>query len=257
MKRRESFRAVFLVLVFLCLLILVFNFKFLFSFLEKGASGIEEVTFRGLPFFSESAKVKHLEAENLSLLSKLASFNQLKNDNAALSDQFQTSYPQSPELLQADIIGAPDFIPGVSVPSVFILNKGTKDGVVRGSAVVIQNNLVGVVTFVSTNLSKVNLINNSGVSFTARTEDGNVGVIKNIGALILDNILLSENLTVGEMVFTKGDIDSSGVGIPQGLLVGKIISLEKNPSSLFQAAKVQSFVDLSNLSAVFIYLPNK
>jgi len=190
-------------------------------------------------------------------LSKLASFDQLKNDNAALSDQFQTSYPQSLQLLKADIIGAPDFIPGVSVPSVFILSKGSKDGVVKGSAVVIQNNLVGVVSQVSTNLSKVNLINNSGVSFTARTEDGNVGVIKNIGALILDNILLSENLTVGEMVFTKGDIDSSGVGIPQGLLVGKIISLEKNPSSLFQAAKVQSFVDLSNLSAVFIYLPNK
>jgi len=257
MKRRESFWPVFLVLVFLCLLILVFNFKFLFSFLEKGASGIEEVTFRGLPFFSESDKVKQLEAENLVLLSKLASFDQLKNDNAALSDQFQTSYPQSLQLLKADIIGAPDFIPGVSVPSVFILSKGSKDGVVKGSAVVIQNNLVGVVSQVSTNLSKVNLINNSGVSFTARTEDGNVGVIKNIGALILDNILLSENLTVGEMVFTKGDIDSSGVGIPQGLLVGKIISLEKNPSSLFQAAKVQSFVDLSNLSAVFIYLPNK
>jgi rod shape-determining protein MreC len=264
MKRRGSFWPVFLVIVFLSILISALfvsgNLKLLSSFLEKGVSGVQSVSFgvfQRLPFMSESAKVKKLEETNLDLLSQIVSVEKLKKENAALSDQFQTSYPQSMQLLKADIIGAPDFIPGVSVPDVFILNKGAKDNVRQGCAVIIKDNLVGVISNVSDNLSKVNLVNNSSVSFTAKTQNGAVGVIKNAGALTLDNILLSEDIRMGELVLTKGDIDNDGVGIPQDLVVGKIISVEKNPSSLFQRAKVESFVNFGNLLTVFVYIPNK
>jgi rod shape-determining protein MreC len=198
-----------------------------------------------------------LEEANLELLSQIVSLEKLKKENAALSDQFRTSYPQSLQLLEADVIGVPAFIPGVSVPDVFILNKGAKDNVKEGCAVVIKDNLVGVISNVSDNLSKVNLVNNPSFSFTVKTQNGAVGVIKNTGALTLDNILLSENIAVGEFILTKGDINSDGVGIPQDLVVGKIISVEKNPSSLFQRAKVESFVNFGNLFTVFVYIPNK
>ena len=265
MKRRGSFWPVFLVVVFLCNLILAFSvsgkLNFLSTFLEKGVSGVQRVSFgvfQRLPFLSETAKVKKLEETNLNLLSQIVSVEKLKDENTALSDQFQTSYPQSMQLLRADIIGAPDFIPGVSLPDVFILNKGAKDNVRQGCAVIIKDNLVGVISSVSDNLSKVNLVNNSSVSFTAKTQNGAVGVIKNAaGTLTLDNILLSEDIGIGGLVLTKGDIDSDGVGIPQDLVVGKIISVEKNPSSLFQRAKVESFVNFGNLLTVFVYIPNK
>jgi rod shape-determining protein MreC len=264
MKRKTSFWPVFLVVVFLSILILTLSvsgkLNFLSSFLEKGVSGVQSVSFgafQRLPFLSESAKVKKLEETNLSLLSQIVSVDKLKKENAALSDQFQTSYPQSMQLLKADIIGAPDFIPGVSVPDVFILNKGAKDNVRQGCAVIIKDNLVGVISNVSDNLSTVNLVNNSSVSFTAKTQNGAVGVIKNTDALTLDNILLSEDVGIGELVLTKGDIGNDGVGIPQDLVVGKIISVEKNPSSLFQRAKVESFVNFENLLTVFVYIPNK
>jgi rod shape-determining protein MreC len=264
MKRRESFWPVFLVIVFLCLIISALSasgkLKFLSSFLEKGVSGVQGVTFgifQKLPFVSESAKIKKLEEANLELLSQIVSLEKLKKENAALSDQFRTSYPQSLQLLEADVIGVPAFIPGVSVPDVFILNKGAKDNVKEGCAVVIKDNLVGVISNVSDNLSKVNLVNNPSFSFTVKTQNGAVGVIKNTGALTLDNILLSENIAVGEFILTKGDINSDGVGIPQDLVVGKIISVEKNPSSLFQRAKVESFVNFGNLFTVFVYIPNK
>lgn len=265
MKRKENFWPAFLAVIFLCIVILVLslsgNLKFLSSFLEKGTSAVQSVifgAFQKMPFISESAKIKKLEETNLELLSRVAIFEKLKKENAALSDQFQTSYPQSIQLLQAQIIGALGFIPGVSVPNVFILNKGAKDNVKIGSAVVIKDNLVGVISQISTNLSKVVVVNNPLSSFTAKTQSGAVGIVKGgEESLTLGSILLSENIMGGELVLTKGDINSDGVGIPPYLVVGKITSVEKNPSDLFQKAKVESFVNFINLSTVFVYVQIK
>ncbi len=187
----------------------------------------------------------------------IADFEKLKRENAALSDQFQTFYPQSTQLLPARIIGAPGFIPGVSVPNVFILNKGAKDSIKIGSAVVIKDNLVGVISQVSTNLSKVEVVNNSSSSFTAKTQNGAIGIVRGGGNLTINNVLLSESIKPSEIVFTKGDISSNGFGIPPDLVVGKITSVEKNPSDLFQKAEIESFVNFVNLSTVFVYIQIK
>lgn len=264
MKRKTSFLPAFLVVLFLCIVILTFSLsgklRFL-SFLEKPASAVQSFSynlFQKLPFVSEGARIKILEKEKLELLSHVADFEKLKRENAALSDQFQTSYPQSVQLLEAKIIGAPGFVPGASLPNSLVLNKGSKDSLKKGEVAVIKDNLVGVITEVSVNLAKVSIINNSSLSFTAKTENGALGVIKGAGGdLTLENVLLSENIKVGELVLTKGDMNQDGIGIPQDLIVGKIKSVEKNPSDLFQKAKIESFVDFVNLSTVFVYIQNK
>lgn len=253
----------FLIVAFLSIIILALSVSGklqLLSFLEKPASAIQAFSyniFRKLPFVADSAGIKELENENLELLSRVSSFEKLKRENAALSDQFQTSSPSSSRLLPVQIIGAPSFVPGVSAPNVFILDKGLRHNVRVGNTVVVGNNLIGEVTQVSANLSKVNLVNNSSLSFTARTENGAVGIIKGGGVLTLDNVLLSENIRVGELVLTKGDVDQEGIGTPQDLIVGKIKSVEKNPSDLFQKAKIESLVNFAKLSTVFVYLETK
>ena len=264
MQRRENFWPAFLIVCFLCILILALsssgNLKFLSSFLEKGATSIQLVTFgifQKLPFITEDTRIKKLEDENLELLSRVITLEKLKKENQALSDQFQTSYPKSVQLLKADIVGAPGFVPGVSVPIVFILNKGEKDNIKKGCAVVIKDNLVGVISQVSANLSKVDTVNNSSFSSTVKTQNSAAGVIRGGNVLILDNILLSENIKTGELVLTKGDVNSDGSGIPQDLVIGKITSVEKNPSALFQKAKVESFVNFINLTSVFVYMQIK
>jgi rod shape-determining protein MreC len=260
MQRRENFWPAFLVVLLLCFLILALSFfgklNFLSSFLEKGTSAVQTATFgifNKLPFTTESAKIKKLEEANLDLLSRLAVLEKLKKENQALSDQFQTAYPKSFQLLKADVIGAPGFIPGVSVPDVFILNRGTKDNVKKGCTVVFKNNLVGVVSQVSENLAKVDLVDNPAFSFTAKTENGAAGLIKGSNTLVLDGILLSENVKTGELVLTKGSVNSSGIGILPDLVVGKVTSVEKNPSDLFQRARVESFVNFVNLDSVFVF----
>lgn len=263
MKRKEGFLPTFLVLFFLCVVILAFSLfgklKFL-SFLEKPTGAIQNFSynlFQKLPFVLESARIKKLEDENLELLSRVATFGKLKRENSALSDQFQTAYPQSLQLLPAQVIGAPGFIPGVSIPNILILNKGAKDNIKKGYAVVIKDNLIGVIVKTSDNLSKVNIINNSASSFAAKTQSGAVGVIKGGGSLTINNVLLSESIKEEELVLTKGDINQDGVGIPPDLIVGKIKSVEKNPSDLFQKAEIESSVDFTGLSTVFVYIQTK
>jgi rod shape-determining protein MreC len=259
MRKRESFLPAFFVVLFLCILTLFLslsgNLKSLSSFLEKGTSGIQSVTFKLIQkiTFSENKKIKELENERLELLSRVATFNKLKNENAALSDQFKTSYPPSDKLLKANIIGTSTFIPGVSVPNSFIIDKGSKDNLKVGSAVVVKDSLVGVILKVSSNISEVMVINNSSSSFTAKTQSGAIGIVKGGESIILGNILLSENLSLGELVLTKGSVNDDGVGIPSDLVVGKIIFVEKNPSDLFQQAKIESFVNFTKLSTVFVY----
>jgi cell shape-determining protein MreC len=51
---------------------------------------------------------------------------------------------------------------------------------------------------------------------------------------------------------TNGDITLSGSGFPPDLVVGKITSVEKKPSSLFQKAEVESFINFSKITAVFV-----
>ena len=263
MKKKESFFPVFFVVAFLCILLLTLSLsgklKFL-SFLEKSTIAIQSLSynlFQKLPFVSQDLSAKKLKEENLNLLSKIVEQEKLQKENAALSDQFKVSNPPSYKLLKADVIGAPGFVPGVSLPLSLILNKGSKDNLKVGLAVVIKNNLVGTIVGVSENLAKVNTLNNPSPSFTAKTENGAAGIVKGGASLTLENVLLSENIKAQELVLTYGDVDFNGIGVPQDLVVGKIISVEKNASDLFQKAKLESFVDFAKLSTVFIYLENK
>jgi rod shape-determining protein MreC len=264
MKNRASFIPFFL--VFLVLSFIIFGMSK--SGLLKPIEPIFQTVFAPVQSFvyeSFSAMTKlgfnfekqNLKNENMDLTKKLVDQNRLIADNKALRDQFETQNPKSTNLVSAQIIGAPGFIPGVSVPETFTINKGEADGVKSGNAVVVKNNLIGKIYKTTKFLSSVVLITNSTSSFTARTmETDALGVLKGQGgeAMVFDNVVLSDTLTAGDTVLTKGDVEVLGTGLMPELVVGKITAISKNPSSLFQKAKVESIVDFSKLSNVFVVL---
>jgi len=229
------------------------------SFLEKFFSPIQSVTyslFHKLPFVADDESLKKLKDENIELTKKLLDQKKLQSENAALKDQFETSNPRSQNLLHGKVIGAPSFIPGISFPTVFIIDKGEKDGVKNNQAVVFKDALIGRVEKTTKYLSKVILLSNSSFSFTAKTERGALGIIKREGngEITLNNVLLSEDLKKDDLVYTRGDLDEEGIGIPEDLIIGKIESIEKESSALFQKAKVRSMIDFTKLFNVFVVL---
>jgi len=212
-------------------------------------------SFSKIANFSQSSDIKLLKEENINLSQKIVNENNILQDNKALRDQFETLNPRSANLIPAQIVGAPGFLPGISTPETLIIGKGEADGVKVGQAVVYKDNLVGQISKTSSFVSEVNLVSNSSSSFTAETlQTQSLGVVKGQGGgqLILDNVLLSETLEKGDIVLTKGDVSQNGLGIPQNLVVGRINSVSKNPSELFQKAEIKSFLDFTNLTEVFI-----
>lgn len=212
-------------------------------------------TFAKISDFGSNSQITTLKAQNLELTKKLIDQTKLIADNKALRDQFQAQNPKSTNLIESDVIGAPAFIPGISIPEALILDRGENDGIKIGQAVVYQDNLVGKIVGVSSFSSSVVLISNSSLSFTAKsmTTQGQ-GVIKGQGGggMILDNVLLADNLQKQDTVLTKGDVNSLSLGFPPDLVVGKIISISKSPSDLFQKADVKSLIDFSKLTKVFV-----
>lgn len=204
-----------------------------------------------LPQFGSS----QLQKENLELSAKLIDQKMLAEDNKALRDQFQTASPKSSNLLPARIIASSGLIPVVSFPESFILDKGWKDGVKKGQAVVYKDNLIGVIRDVAEVASRVSLVSSTNFSFSAATvQTGALGIIKGEGSgqMILDNVLQKDVVKPKDLIISKGDINIDGFGIPPDLIIGKVTSVNKNPSSLFQSAKVVPIVNMLDLFDVFI-----
>jgi rod shape-determining protein MreC len=260
--QKRSFVSYFLIFFILSLLIFgaakVGFLNPLSSFLKDIFSPVQALTyetFNKVTGFGDNVQIGTLKAQNFALTKQLVDQNRLIGDNKALRDQFQTASPKSPGLIPADVVGAPGFIPGLSVPESLILNRGTNDGVKTGDAVVYENNLVGEVTQVTVNLSSVTLLTNSVSLFTAKTlATQALGVVKGQGGgeVVLDNVVLSDSLKKDDLVLTKGDVNVQNSGFPPDLTVGKIISISKNPSDLFQKADIQPLVNFSKLEKVFV-----
>lgn len=260
MQRRENLLPVFLFVFILSAGILGLSLmgktRGIEGFLQRisySIGGGISNTFQNLPLISQNQNIRKLQEENMLLASKIIDRQKLERENQALLDQFQTAKPKSYILLPAKVLGMLNFIPNISNPSSLILDKGEADGVKVGYAVVFKNNLVGKVTKVTFYLSKVDVINNSSSSFTARTEKGALGLVKGLGDLmVLDNVLMSDTLSKDDLVVTMPNQDIEGLGEPSNLVVGKIISIDRNPSAVFQRAEVESLLDFPSLSMVFV-----
>lgn len=188
-----------------------------------------------------------LREENNALRTQLAIMQELERDNNALRDQFETTSPSPKKLLPAMVIGVNQ--------DQLMVDKGEQDGIMRGDIVVVKDNVIGKVETVSPRVSVIRLITHPTTSFTAQTaKTAAIGVVKAQGgdSITLENVVLSDKLEKNDLIKTKGDVDEQGGGFPPDLIIGKIISVSKKDSNLFQVAQIRSLVDLNRLRIVFI-----
>jgi len=216
---------------------------------------LQRVLFGSSQYFGRVSE-SSLQKENSVLLHQIIQYKQQQKDDAALRDQFQTSAIPTTHLLPAHIIAEPGFIPGQTAVEDFLIDQGSKNGIKDGMAVVYKDNLLGRVIETTTHVSHVVLVSNGTVSFAAKTLSSDaLGVVKGQGGgdMLLDNVTLSQTLKNNDIVVTSGDMDMHGIGYPPNLVVGKIVSVQKDPSALFQRAHIVSLADITGLSLVFVY----
>lgn len=211
------------------------------------------------PFLKQSTTSRYdlLLKENEGLVYQLVKQNELLRENAALKSQFQETPSYNPSLLPALVIGQEGFLPGSSAIDTMIIDKGSSDGVRKGSAILVGRNALGLVSEVSPHRAKITLLTHQSSSVPASVTNpsqGIVGIVKGEGggSMVLDNVLLSQTLMIGDIVVTKGSETLDSEGFLPNLVIGKIRSVNRQPSELFQTAHVQSFVDPSTVSTVFV-----
>lgn len=263
MKQKTSFLPVAVI----CLVIA----SLLYVFAPRGEGFFSVLNFIIRPVLSpfgvlgtnHLSELDTVKAENRKLLEKLITFQTIIVENNALRDQFQTTYPKSNLLVPARIVGGQSLVPLVNSFEVVILDKGRKDGVVVGQAVVVGKYLVGKVERVSEYGSRAMLVGNPSFSLRvkiipkdleAQTVSFPLGLLKgkSAGQMDVENVLLSEKISVGDMVVSVGDEDEDGIGIMPDLIVGSVGSVDKKPSALFQSAQISPGIKLSNKNMVFV-----
>jgi rod shape-determining protein MreC len=142
------------------------------------------------------------------------------------------------------------------------INVGEKAGVEKGMMVISENLLVGRVESVERLSSQVVLVTDPSLKIAVIIrEEGQPG-IKARGILsgyfqnqmTLSEVLKSENVEPGDLVFTSGEEDSvvGETGWLADLLIGEVKEIEESQEKVFKKGIVSPLIDFQNLRSVFV-----
>jgi len=141
-----------------------------------------------------------------------------------------------------------------------VLPVGSKDGVQERAPVVTGEGLVGLVTRVEPDLSRVTLLTDSSSAVSARVlrtqasgvvEHGQAG-----DSLVLSRVSKQEVVRVGDEIVTSGwrlgDLASL---YPAGIPIGRVTYVGSLNTDLYQQVQIESDVDFSSLESVLVLVP--
>jgi len=250
-----------LVLILVIFLLNIFQ-KNVRSFFYSVSAPIQKVLWgvgdRVADFFGAIIKINSLKneldeekLENQELLSQIVTLRELKKENKVLREALEIELQKEFKLAFAQIIGK-----DISQDSILI-DKGSEDGISENMPVITQQKaLVGKISEVYKNLSKVMLISDKKSSFDAKIsvsdeEEKDIpGVVKGKGnfKIMFDLVPREEEVSRGEIVSTT----ALGGVFPKGLLVGQVKEAKKTDVEPFQEIEIESAFDIKNMETIFV-----
>lgn len=146
---------------------------------------------------------------------------------------------------------------GINWFSTFTIDKGSKQGIAKGMNVIAGSGLVGIVTDVGPNYSKVRSIidDSSNVSAMVLTTKDNFNVSGSLMNMNKDKVLPFSELRDENDKVQQGDpVVTSYVSdqYQQGLLIGYIYSVEDNANNLTKSGYITPVVDFQHLQDVLV-----
>lgn len=137
-----------------------------------------------------------------------------------------------------------------------IVDKGARDGVVRGLGVITPTGVVGKIINVSHTTSKVLLITDANSAVDSVVKRHQVrGIIEGYSEnrCKFSYVLKTEDIKPKDIILTSG---LNGI-YPQGILIGTVSDVVNKKSDFFQFVEVKPAVEFSKLYAVLILLKEK
>src|SRR6266852_3260781 len=209
--------------------------------------------------------------------SAISQIDRLRDDNSRLQTENDRLTLENVRLREQAIVGQQAerlqtlqrSIPFESVPAPVIardpagvlhsivLGIGTDDGVKVGHVVLSDQGLVGCVSEVGTNYSKVLLVTDSSSVVSALVQGSRAtGIVRGQfgDSLVMEWILASEGVRPGDVVLTAGLAAGTEIRslYPKGLVFGRVVEVSRAENAAYQRAVVAPAVDLRKLERVLV-----
>jgi rod shape-determining protein MreC len=194
-------------------------------------------------------EIERLQAENETLARENERLLEIQAQYQVLQELFNRA-AETPELRRiiANVIGQD---PNPILQSI-IIDKGFDDGIRVGMPVEAARGLVGQVYRVTNQAAQVALLTETASAIPVRLGTTRAtGMLRGAGRGALptiDWIDLKYQVEPGELVITSG----LGGKFPENLVIGRVLSVERNEAELFQRAVVQPAADFDAIEMVFV-----
>jgi len=189
---------------------------------------------------------EELKKTNQELTSQIVSLQGLREENNILRETVNVGIQKDFKLVLVDLISK-DFS-----EDLILINKGAEDGLSVGMPVITaQKVLLGKISEVSENFSRVILISHYQSSFPAQIQEkGTTGIVKGGGnfQLSLEKIPHESEIKEGDLVITT----SLGGDFPKELLIGRVKKIQKSDIEPFQKVELSPFFNIEELETVFV-----
>jgi rod shape-determining protein MreC len=209
--------------------------------------GLSDVWRETAAVFRRPAEIERLQSQVDLLAERVVRFEEVEQENTRLRELLAFRQRLVGDLLAASVIGRD----ATGVARTITIDRGERDGVRKGAAVVAPAGVVGQVFLAGAHAARVLLItdHNSGLdAIVQRTRARGIieGTIAD--ACGLKFVKRTEDLQQGDVIVTSG-VD--GI-FPRGMAIGQITSVDKRGQGLFQYANVRPFVDFDRLEEVLV-----
>jgi rod shape-determining protein MreC len=209
--------------------------------------GLADVWHETAAVFRRPAEVERLQSQVELLAERVVRFEEVEQENTRLRELLAFRQRFAGDLLAASVIGRD----ATGVARTLSIDRGERDGVRKGAAVVAPGGVVGQVFLAGAHAARVLLItdHNSGLDAIVQRTRAR-GIIE--GTITegcgLKFVKRTEDLQQGDVIVTSG-VD--GI-FPRGMAIGQITSVDKRGQGLFQYANVRPFVDFERLEEVLV-----
>jgi rod shape-determining protein MreC len=172
---------------------------------------------------------------------------ELEGENARLRQLLEFREHLAGDLIAAHVVGRD----ATGLARTIVIDRGERDGVFKGTAVVVPAGVVGHVFVTSRHAARVLLVNdhNSGVDgMVQRTRASGIVEGTPDGGCGLKFVKRTEDVQTGDEVVTSG---LDGI-FPKGLPIGRVVTVDKRGQGLFQYAEIAPAVEFDRLEEVLV-----
>ncbi len=258
-----SYRKIFLFGFFLVILIIALksigalrpaervvstSIKPFYSFFYGVSSNIKNLSNRFVPDVSLREENERLRKENEELTRSINKLRPMVVENERLKEALQYVKNSGFDGVLARIIGQND----MTGSSVFLINKGSKDGISKGDLVTNEKGeLLGDIIGANKTSARLRLMTHPDFGIAVKRQDDvkPIGTLRGDFSLALELDLVPLDIDIAE----KDIIVTSRINnIPENIVIGEIESVTEKSGELFRKATVRPYSDPN--TTLFVYV---